>query len=90
MAIANRILTARCNYGESTEDLEEYWERWSHHIPFDAPVVKALARLYEQKLENLRKEKKKDDSAFGRLERKLKLAQKRAAYYSIDTFSQGL
>lgn len=84
IAIANRILVNRDDYGESKEDLAINWEKWVHHIPFDTPVVQALAKLYERKLENL--DKDKDAAEYQRLMRKLKLARSRLARYSIDSF----
>lgn len=85
MAVANRILVNRDDYGESREDLERDWEKWVHHIPFDVPVAKALAKLYERRLEKLDKEK--DAAIYQRLKRKLKLVRSRVARYSIDSFS---
>jgi hypothetical protein len=85
VAVANRILIEKDDYGESREALEEKWERWVHHIPFDAPVAEALAKLYAQRLEKLHP---KDDAAvYQRLERKLKLIRSRAARYDIAAFS---
>jgi hypothetical protein len=88
-AIANRILIAKDDYGESREILEEKWEERVHDIPFDAPVAGALAKLYERRLERL--DKDKDAAVYQRLERKLKLVRSRAARYNIASFSsQGM
>ena len=86
MAVANRILIDMDDYGESREDLERDWEKWVGHLPFDAPVAEALAKLYERRLEKL--DRDKDAAVFRRFERKLKLVQSRAARYRRDSFSQ--
>ncbi|NIO06964.1 MAG: hypothetical protein GTO40_02830 [Deltaproteobacteria bacterium] len=87
MAIANGILTQREDYGESREDLEKEWEKWVHHLPFDAPVAEALAKLYERRLERLDREE--DAGPYQRLERKLRLVKSRAHRYRTDPFGQG-
>ena len=84
-AIANRILLRREDYGESKEDLEENWAKWIHHIPFDAPVARTLAKLYEGRLDRLHKEK--DAAEYHRLERKLRLVRNRASRYKPLSFS---
>jgi hypothetical protein len=86
VAVANRILMNKENYGESRETLEEKWEEWVYRLPFDAPVAEALAKLYERRLEKL--DKNKDAAVYQRLERKLKLVRSRAACYNINSFSQ--
>ncbi|MEJ2165513.1 MAG: hypothetical protein P8X90_08285 [Desulfobacterales bacterium] len=85
MAVANSILLNLENYGESREDLEENWGKWIHHIPFDAPVAGALAKLYNQRLEKINQTQHPAD--YQRLKRKLDLVQQRAARYSIDLFA---
>ena len=87
MAVANRVLIREDDFGESREGLEGDWEKWVHYIPFDAPVAKALAKLYERRLERL--DKDKDAAVYHRLERKLTLVRSRAVRYSIDSFSRG-
>jgi hypothetical protein len=84
VAVANSILLNTENYGESKDDLEETWEKWVHHIPFDAPVSRMLTKLYTQRLEKLNKEKNAAD--YQRLERKLDLVQQRADRYNINSF----
>lgn len=86
MAVANRILLNKDQYGESGEDLAESWAKWIHHIPFDSPVARRLAELYTKRLENLDEEK--DAGAYRRLQRKLNLVKSRAARYNIASFSQ--
>jgi tetratricopeptide (TPR) repeat protein len=86
IAIANRILIQENDYGESRENLEETWAQWLHHFPFDAPVAEALAKLYEQRLAKLDKEK--NAAVYQRLERKLKLVRSRATRYNMTSFSQ--
>jgi hypothetical protein len=85
MAVANSILLKLENFGESREDIEESWEKWIHHIPYDAPVARALARLYNQQLEKLNREQNAAD--YQRLKRKLDLVQHRADRYNIDLFT---
>jgi len=87
VAVVNRILINKENYGESREMLEEKWEEWVYRLPFDAPVAEALAKLYERRLKKL--DKNKDAAVYQRLERKLKLVRNRAARYNINSFSQG-
>ena len=84
MAVANSILLKLQNYGESREDIEENWDKWIHHIPFDAPVARALAELYIQRLDKLNREQSAAD--YQRLKRKLDLVQRRAARYDINLF----
>ena len=86
MAVANRILINKDQYGESGENLEENWEKWIHHIPFDSSVARRLVKLYAKRLENL--DEKKDAGAYQRLQRKLNLAESRADRYSVASFSQ--
>ena len=74
------------DFGESREDLEEKWWEWTHQIPFDGPVLEALARLYERKL--AKTDKDKSTAARRRLERKLKLVRNRAARYNMNQFSE--
>jgi NADH:ubiquinone oxidoreductase subunit len=86
LAVANLTLLGLANYGESREDLEKSWEKWIHHIPFDAPVSEALAKLYYQRLKKLNPEK--NAAAYQRLKRKLDLAQHRVDRYNIDRFNR--
>lgn len=86
VAVANSILLNTENYGESKDDLEETWEKWVHHIPFDAPVAQMLTKLYTQRLEKLDQEKNAAD--YQRLKRKLDLVERRAYRYDIRLFSQ--
>lgn len=86
IAVANQILIHMDSYGKSRENLERKWEKWIHHIPFDAPVANALAKLLKQRLVKL--DKKKKPAAFQRLERKFKLVQSRATRYDINSFAQ--
>ncbi len=74
------------NYGESREEIEESWEKWIHHIPFDSPVSRTLAKLYNQRLEKLNQEE--NAAAYQRLTRKLDLVQRRADRYTIDMFDR--
>jgi hypothetical protein len=46
IALANDILVHMDDLGESRDDLEENWWKWSHHNPFDAQVSEALLKLY--------------------------------------------
>jgi hypothetical protein len=85
MAVANLILLNSDNYGESREEIEESWEKWIHHIPFDSPVSGALEKLYKRRLEKLNQEKNAAD--YQRLKRKLDLVQHRADRYNIDVFA---
>jgi hypothetical protein len=87
VAMANHFLINQNDYGESREELEEEWEKWIHHLPFDAPVAHVLTKLYERKLNKL--DVGKDAAAYQRLDRKLKLIRNRAARYCTDSFSQG-
>lgn len=84
MAIANRLLTAIEDFGESRENLEENWEQWIHRMPFDAPVARALGELYERRLKSIDKEK--EAAEYQRLNRKLRLVSSRAARYDLSTF----
>ncbi len=86
LAVANLTLLGLDNYGESREDLVKSWEKWIHHIPFDAPVSGALAKLYYQRLEKLDPEE--NAAAYQRLKRKLDLAQHRADRYNIEMFDR--
>jgi hypothetical protein len=86
IALANDILVHMDDLGESRDDLEENWWKWSHHNPFDAQVSEALLKLYRNKLAKINKNK--SAAAYQRLERKIKLLQKRATRYKISTFSQ--
>lgn len=86
IALANDILVHIDDLGESRDDLEENWWKWSHHNPFDAQVSEALLKLYRSKLAKINKNK--SAAAYQRLERKIKLLQKRATRYKISTFSQ--
>ena len=85
IAVANSILLKTESLGESKDDLEETWEKWVHHIPFDAQVSRMLVKLYSQRLEKLDKEKNAAD--YQRLKRKLDLVQHRANRYDIERFS---
>jgi hypothetical protein len=84
LAVVNSVLLNQDSYGESREEIEKSWEKWIHHIPFDSPVARALAVLYNQRLDKLNREK--DAAAYQRLERKLDLVQRRAERYKIDMF----
>lgn len=84
LAVANLILLNLDNYGESREDLEETWEKWIHHIPFDSQISRTLAKLHSQRLEKLNREK--NATAYQRLKRKRDLAHRRAERYNIDRF----
>lgn len=86
VAVANSILLNMAKYGESKDDLEETWEEWIHHIPFDAPVSQVLTKLLTQRLEKLNPEKNAAD--YQRLKRKLDLVERRADRYDIGLFSQ--
>lgn len=85
-AVANRILVDLHDFGESRETLENNWEVWIHHIPYDAPVARALERLLRERLARL--DKKKNPAAHQRLERKLDLVTKRALRYDMERFRQ--
>jgi hypothetical protein len=86
IALANDILVHMDDLGESRDDLEKSWWKWSHHNPFDAKVSGALLELYRNRLAKINK--KNSAAAYQRLERKIKLLQKRAARYKVSTFSQ--
>ena len=84
MAVANHVLVGVDDYGESLESIEEDWDTWLHHIPFDADVARALSRLYARRLAKL--DAKKDAADHERLERKLRLVRARAERYDISRF----
>ena len=86
IALANDILVHMDDLGESRDDLGKHWWKWSHHNPFDAPVSAALLKLYRSKLAKINKNN--SAAAYQRLERNIKLLQKRATRYKISTFSQ--
>ena len=86
LAVANRILVNKMNYGESREELEKDWEGWIHHLPFDSAVSQTLERMYTQRLNKLNKET--DAAAYQRLDRKLKLVRSRASRYNIARFTE--
>ena len=86
IALANDILVRMDDLGESRDDLEKSWWKWSHHNPFDAPVSAALLKLYKSKLAKINKNN--SAAAYQRLERKINLLQNRATRYKISTFSQ--
>lgn len=79
VAIANKTLVQMSNYGESRETLENNWKIWIHHVPFDSPVAKTLARLMENRLKKLHK--RKDAAVYQRLARELRLVKMRAERY---------
>ena len=86
MALANDFLVRMDDLGESRDDLEKSWWKWSHHNPFDAPVSAALLKLYKSKLAKINKNN--SAAAYQRLERKINLLQKRATRYRISAFSR--
>ena len=86
IALANKILVRMDELGESRDDLEKSWWKWSHHNPFDAQVSGALLKLYRYRLAKINK--KNSAAAYQRLERKIKLLQKRTTRYKISTFFQ--
>ena len=88
MAAANHVLLEMDDFGESREGLQEDWETWVHHIPFDSPVAAKLVRLTEERFNRLDPER--DAGDIQRLERKLRLARSRAARYRRADFGSGL
>lgn len=84
ISLANEMLIRQASYGENREALEEKWEAWLHHHPFDAPVARRLADMYRQRLAQL--DPSTDESAIGRLTRKLTKAERRARRYAITAF----
>jgi hypothetical protein len=82
--MANAILVRHASFGENREALEEKWEAWLHHHPFDAPVARRLADMYRQRLAQL--DPHTDESAIGRLTRKLTKAERRALRYATAAF----
>ena len=81
IALANDILVNMDDLGESRDDLEKSWWKWSHHNPFDAQVSGALLKLYKNRLAKINK--KHSAAVYQRLERKIKLLQKRARRYNL-------
>ena len=79
-SIANRMFLKMRDYGESREKLEENWEKWIHHVPFDQPVAEAVAGLLEKRIKKLDKNKDADDYQI--IERHLSLVRKRADRYN--------
>lgn len=86
VAMANELLVRQEAYGENREALEEKWEAWLDHHPFDAEVARRLADMYRQRLEQL--DPHSDKSTFGRLARKLTKAERRARRYATAVFDQ--
>jgi hypothetical protein len=84
MAVANRILIGKRDFGEKQEALGKSWQKWLHHIPFDAPVAEALGRMYEERTEKL--DEKEDAAVLHRLAKKLRLTQDRAMRYGMGAF----
>jgi hypothetical protein len=82
--MANRILLKQAEYGESNEALEKNWQKWLHHIPFDAPVARRLSELYSRHLGRLNPTS--DAGAVQRLKRKLRQTENRAKRYAIEAF----
>jgi MFS family permease len=87
MAVANSILAQKTDLGENKEDLEKLWEQWSHYLPFDTEVNTALARIMENRLSKVNREK--DPALFQKLENKLRLIKGRAARYGRLRLSGG-
>jgi len=88
MAAADSKLLNLDHYGESREEIEESWEKWIHHIPFDSPVSGALAERFNQRLEKPNPEK--NAAVHQRLKRKRDLARNRADRYNSDVFAAKL
>ena len=86
MALANDILVRMDDLGESRDDLEKSWWKWSHHNPFDAQVSAALLKLYRSRLVKINK--KDSAAAYQRLERKIKLLQKRTRRYNLADIAE--
>jgi hypothetical protein len=84
VSTANRILLQQAEFGESREALEENWQKWLHHNPFDAPVAQRLSELYRRHLSQL--DPLSDSGAVQRLERKLRQTENRASRYAEDAF----
>jgi len=85
--VANAILAQKTDLGENKEDLEKLWEQWSHYLPFDTEVNTALARIMENRLSKVNREK--DPALFQKLENKLRLIKGRAARYGRLRLSGG-
>ncbi len=83
-ALANQLLIQQADYGESREALEENWQAWLHHNPFDAPVARRLTDIYRWRIAQLNP--KTDAGAIQRLARKLHQTESRAQRYSETAF----
>ncbi len=86
VSLANRILLQQDEFGESREALEENWQTWIHHNPFDAPVARRLSELYRRHLGQL--DPQSDSGAVQRLERKLRQTEERAGRYAAAAFER--
>jgi hypothetical protein len=84
VALANHLLIRQADFGESQEALENNWQTWLQHMPFDAPVARRLADIYKQRMAKL--DPGKDAGALQRLTRKLHLADRRARRYAETAF----
>ncbi len=76
----------QADLGESREALEENWQNWLQHLPFDAPVASRLTDIYQQRMTQL--DARKDAGAVQRLSRKLRLAESRARRYGFTAFEK--
>jgi MFS family permease len=81
MAVTNSVLARKENLGENKSDLERVWEQWSHYLPFDTEVNKALIKIMQSRLAKM--DRKKDPGLFHKLENKIGLLKSRVARYDI-------
>lgn len=84
ISLANQLLIQQADFGESREALEENWQAWLHHNPFDATVARRLADIYRWRLSRLNPET--DPGAVQRLKRKIRQTEGRARRYIKTAF----
>lgn len=77
-AIANKTLEKETNFGESSEDILDVWEKWTSMAPFDLGVLKALVSLYEQSVTSL----DTTTELYSEIIESKNIAAKRLEYYS--------
>jgi hypothetical protein len=84
VALANQLLIQQADFGESREALEENWQAWLHHNPFDAAVARRLADIHRWRLSRLNPET--DPGAVQRLKRKIRQTEGRVRRYTKTAF----
>jgi len=83
-ALANVLLRAANDPGESRERLTTSWESWLDRAPFDAATGAALCRLYDIRLAAIGKEE--DKYLYDAIAQKRALMQERVDRYSPEAF----